>query len=41
MTAPVQVWVLAAGEDVQQIFQDAAMGGTPVTSLAQAGDGSG
>jgi phosphate transport system substrate-binding protein len=32
--APVQVWVFAAGEDVQQIFQDAALGGTPVTSLA-------
>jgi len=32
---PVQVWVYAAGEDVQQIFQQAVLLGGPVTSLAR------
>lgn len=33
--APVQVWVFAVGEDVQQVFETQVMGGTPVTSLAR------
>ncbi|MBI4732462.1 MAG: hypothetical protein HY781_10150 [Chloroflexi bacterium] len=33
--AKVQVWVFAAGEDVQQIFEQTALGGAPVTSLAR------
>jgi ABC-type phosphate transport system substrate-binding protein len=32
---PVQVWVYAAGEDVQQIFQQTVLLGGPVTSLAR------
>ena len=31
----VQVWVFPTGEDVQQIFEDTVLGGTPVTSLAR------
>jgi hypothetical protein len=33
--ATVQVWVFAAGEDVQQIFEQTILGGSPVTSLAR------
>lgn len=38
--ATVQVWVFAAGEDVQQIFEQTALGGAPVTSLARLASGS-
>ncbi len=31
--APIQVWVFGAGEDVEQLFEQTALGGTPVTSL--------
>jgi len=31
----VQVWVYASGEDVQQVFDQAVMGGRSVTSLAR------
>ncbi len=37
--ATVQVWVFAAGEDVQQIFEQTALGGAPVTSLARLAPG--
>ena len=30
-----QVWVYAAGDDVQQVFEAAVMGGTPITSNAR------
>lgn len=33
--APVQVWVFSSGEDVQQIFEQTALGGSPVTSTAR------
>ncbi len=33
--APVQVWVFTAGEDVQQVFEQNAMGGSPITTLAR------
>jgi len=33
--APVQVWVFAAGEDLQQVFEQTVMEGSPVTSLAR------
>jgi hypothetical protein len=33
--APVHVWVFAAGEDVQQIFEQTVVGGSPVTSMAR------
>jgi hypothetical protein len=33
--AAVQVWIFAAGEDVQQIFEQTILGGSPVTSLAR------
>ncbi|MBA4379382.1 MAG: hypothetical protein C0393_01615 [Anaerolinea sp.] len=33
--APVQVWVFASGEDLQQVFDAQVMGGTPVTSHAR------
>ncbi len=33
--APVQVWVFAAGEDTEQIFEQTALGGSPVTSTAR------
>jgi hypothetical protein len=36
---PVQVWVFAAGEDLQQIFEKAGMGGSPVTSNARLATG--
>ncbi len=32
---PVQVWVFAAAEDVQQVFEKAVLGESPVTSLAR------
>jgi hypothetical protein len=32
---PVQVWVYDSGEDVQQIFDYTALGGSPVTSTAR------
>jgi hypothetical protein len=32
---PVHVWVFAAGEDVQQVFEQAVLGDSPVTSLAR------
>ncbi len=33
--APVQVWVFSSGEDVQQIFEQTTLGGSPVTSTAR------
>ncbi len=33
--APVQVWVFASGEDLQQVFDAQVMGGMPVTSHAR------
>jgi len=33
--APVQVWVFSSGEDVQQIFDQIALGGSPTTSTAR------
>jgi hypothetical protein len=33
--APVQVWVFAAGEDVEQIFEQTILEGSPVTSMAR------
>jgi hypothetical protein len=33
--APVQVWVFAAGDDVQQIFAQTALGGAPVSSQSR------
>ena len=33
--APVQVWVFASGEDLQQVFDAQVMGGIPVTSHAR------
>jgi hypothetical protein len=36
---PVQVWVFAAGEDVQQVFEQTALGGTPVVSTARLATG--
>jgi ABC-type phosphate transport system substrate-binding protein len=32
---PVHVWVFPAGEDVQQVFEDSALGGSTVTSQAR------
>jgi hypothetical protein len=34
-TGAVQVWVYAPGEDVEQLFEKAALGGSPVTSTAR------
>jgi len=33
--ASVEVWVFAAGEDVEQLFEQKGLGGSPVTSLAR------
>ena len=33
--APVQVWVFSSGEDVWQIFEQTALGGSPATSTAR------
>ena len=33
--APVEVWVFASGEDVEQLFEQTGLGGSPVTSLAR------
>lgn len=33
--APAEVWVFAAGEDIQQIFETAVLNGAPVTSTAR------
>jgi hypothetical protein len=33
--APVQAWVFPAGEDVQQIFEQTVLDGSPVTSAAR------
>jgi hypothetical protein len=33
--APVQVWVFPSGEDIQQIFEQAALGGAPIASGAR------
>ena len=33
--APVEVWTFASGEDIQQIFEQTALGGSPVTSTAR------
>lgn len=33
--APVQVWVFAAGEDIQQVFEQTALGTAPVVSTAR------
>ncbi len=30
----MEVWVFAAGEDVEQLFEQIGLGGSPVTSLA-------
>ncbi len=35
----VQVWVFAAGEDIQQIFEQTALGSSPVTSTARLAPG--
>jgi hypothetical protein len=32
---PVQVWVFPAGEDIQRIFSQVVMNGSPITSLAR------
>lgn len=32
---PIQVWVFPNGEDVQQVFEQTILGGSPVTSLAR------
>lgn len=32
---PVRVWVFSSGEDVEQIFEQTALGGSPVTSTAR------
>jgi len=32
---PVQVWVFSSGEDVEQIFEQTTLGGSPVTSFAR------
>jgi len=32
---PVQVWVFPTGEDVQQVFEQSVLGGSPVTSLSR------
>ncbi len=37
--APVQVWVFASGEDVQQIFEQTSLGSTLVTSAARLATG--
>jgi hypothetical protein len=37
--APVEVWVFPAGEDIQQVFEQAALGGAPITSLAHLAPG--
>lgn len=37
--ASVQVWVFAAGEDVQQIFEAETLGGAPVVSTARLAPG--
>jgi phosphate transport system substrate-binding protein len=37
--APVQVWTFAAREDIQQVFEQTALGGAPVTSLARLATG--
>jgi hypothetical protein len=34
ISAPIQVWVFSSSEDVQQIFHQAVLGGSPVTSTA-------
>ena len=36
---PVQVWVYSPGEDVQQIFEQTLLGGSPVTSTARLATG--
>jgi hypothetical protein len=33
--APVQAWVFPSGEDIQQIFEQSALGGSTVTSFAR------
>jgi hypothetical protein len=33
--APVQVWLFPAGEDVQQVFEGAVLGGSPAASAAR------
>lgn len=35
MDAPVQVWVFAKGEDLQQVFEAETLGGAPVISTAR------
>ena len=35
----VQVWVFSAGEDLQQVFEQTVMEGSPVTSLAHLATG--
>jgi hypothetical protein len=37
--APVQVWVFSSGEDVQKIFEQATLGGSPITSNARMATG--
>jgi hypothetical protein len=34
-SAPVQVWVFSSGEDLETIFEQAVLGGSPVTSTAR------
>jgi hypothetical protein len=38
-SAQVQVWVFSSGEDVQQIFEQTVLGGSPVTSTARLATG--
>jgi hypothetical protein len=33
--ATVQVWIFSSGEDIQQIFEQTSLGGTPATSTAR------
>ncbi len=33
--APIQAWVFPSDEDVQQVFEQAVLGGSPVTSAAR------
>jgi hypothetical protein len=37
--APVEVWVFDAGEDIQRVFEQTALGGAPITSLAHLAPG--
>jgi hypothetical protein len=34
-SAPIQVWVFSSGEDVQQVFDQAILAGSPITTMAR------